>query len=863
MATDGILEKIAYTGVEVSLCLKNSLRRSDSIFYKGAVRGWPEAPFARQGTGWMHFPAQPRPDRPSSILHGNWWRDGFTSNNSPLVASVDGRISILSRANECRCCLSVFDASKSHECPSDRHNPGSAQRHPQRGSASLRPARDATSTSTPSPRDQGTSQSEQGDSDRDFSDVSQVVGYRDGVASAFVLQRLSFFDGRRLGGGKGARSFAAYDSRNRGRSVCFAAACRNIISCSKRDTCPHIEAVRDAFRAKGGRVPAGLPLDGFLALSCEEPAFLPPRRCTAEHCVQKTEEERQRGKTKAEETAPSGTKPKSEQGKRDHSAVRGNSVSDGADGEHTDDTEGEHTESLSDDSEHGRGSDTEASEASTAKTHNLSIVYGYTPPIAEIVQMTRTQLKAVSNELSLDTATTEIMKYNLAEYFHPNDLANLPQELHRHHQASLKGGVHKRGAKRKKKKLRATAGVVGREPDADAAQRDRAFKYAQRARRCVRGSMCTEHALQKQCAVDFLEQLESAEDDGDNIPDVPTDDAGVERGTNRAEAHDTSDLQEASSKVDDDDMPHEAMAWARKPREPPSADACSCSDSRCVAASACVHTPAGPTTGRPSRAAAELARKQPSFRAELLPAKAIESMHNSGGCSECSAAPSPKKAEVPSGAGCEVPISAHRGNTHTRLYLTPTQVEDFLYAISLAKAQAAAPVIPIAKNLYAVLRTEPDECSYSCPGGYSLVRAELSADPLRPEQGGTILSLACTCSEYRSCRTGMGGRSKKGSKKFCTCCLMVVAANVLDAPLERVKEGDSAWLLASRRHEQVSSQFHATNPCNAVCDTHTHTHTHTHTQHSAAHAQTHAHTHACTSTHGCRFSIFPLQKPNP
>ena len=54
----------------------------------------------------------------------------------------------------------------------------------------------------------------------------------------------------------------------------------------------------------------------------------------------------------------------------------------------------------------------------------------------------------------------------------------------------------------------------------------------------------------------------------------------------------------------------------------------------------------------------------------------------------------------------------------TRLYLTPTQVEDFLYAITLAKAQAAEPVIPIAKNLYAVLRTEPDECSYSCPGLY-------------------------------------------------------------------------------------------------------------------------------------------------
>ena len=833
MATDGTLEKLRYAGTQVSLCLRKSLKRSDSIFYKGVVRGLPAAPFARQGDGWMLFPARPRAERPSSILKGQWLHDEITCTDVPLLALVNGRIDpsqvLLRNATECRACLSVFDASKSHVCQSDRRNPDSAHRRPHLTSAP-RPASEDTSTSTPSPRREGTSQSEPGVSEPDFNDICHLVGFRDGVASAFVLQRLSFVDGRRLGGGKGARSFAAYDSQNLGRSVCFAAACRSTISCSTRDTCPHIEAVREAFNAKGIRVTGGLTLDGFLALSSEEPEFLQPRRCTADYCVTKTEEQQQRRKKKDEDATPAGRTEQSEQGKRAHAADHGDGVSE--------DTEGGHTGSLSEDSDHERGSDTEASEASTATTRHISIAYGYIPKIAEIVAMTRSQLRVVSDELSLDTeTTTENLKYNLAEYFHPNDLAILPKELHRHHEASLKGGVNKRRS-RKRKKTRATAGVVGREPDADAAARDQAFKYAQRARRCVRGSMCTEHALQKRLAVRLQERIESAEDE-DNLPDIPNDDANVEVGTNRAEADDTSALHDASSKRDDNTR-QDAMAWARPRRATSPASACSCSDEKCMADSAFGPTPAAPTTsrsanvpphgevvdagetafhtssgslsaaGRPSRAAADKARKQPTFLAEILPARTIESMHIAGGeeCCACSASPASKKGEVPSGTDREVPISAKTGNTHTRLYLTPTQAEDFLYAITLAKDNATQPVIPIAKNLYAVLRTQPDECSYSCPGGYSLVKAELRADPLRPEEGGTILSLGCTCSEYRSCRSGMGGRSKKGSKKFCTCCLMVVAANVLDAPLELLRQGDSAWLLASRRHEQVSSQIH-------------------------------------------------------
>ena len=58
------------------------------------------------------------------------------------------------------------------------------------------------------------------------------------------------------------------------------------------------------------------------------------------------------------------------------------------------------------------------------------------------------------------------------------------------------------------------------------------------------------------------------------------------------------------------------------------------------------------------------------------------------------------------------------------------------------------------------------------------------------------LEMHCTCSEFRSCTAGLGGKSRQAAARICTCCLVVVAANALANP-EDVANGKSAWLLAA------------------------------------------------------------------
>ena len=825
MVTDGVLEKLFYAGSDVSLCLHKTRKLETSTFYKGGVRGWPTSPFARQGPGWMHYPAHLRSERPHSILRGHWLNDKFTSVGAPLLASSSGtdqpRKILLSTASECRDCLSVYDARKQHLCPTDRRNPSSAKRRPQ-PSAAMPPARCQNEA-----RASHTSGDELNASDRQRNDVCQLVGFHDGLASAFVLQRLSFEKGQRLGGGKGARAFCAYDTQKRGRSVCFAAACRNSITCSMRDTCPHIEAVRDSLAVTGSRVPPGLTLDGYLALTTKEPEFLRPRRCTAEYCQEAVGQRRMKQPKRDVGDDAARQKQSCVTGKRSS----GDDRDERAEGKSDSDPSSSSSESSDSD-----GDDSQASTAATQEFNPRSIAYGYIPKISEVMGMSPSRLKAVSAELSLDaTCSPQNMQYNIIEYYNPDEVVNLPQKLHTAHEAFLNGSAQK-SRPHKRQRCKATAGVRGREADVDTAKKDQSFKYAERARRCVQGSMCTEHALQKSLAVSLYERIDSAESDDDvnaaEDAEVDDDVPGPSHAEGAAEAdvlaqecekceEEQADAESELGGSSSQGMRQSPMAWAEKPKRgvksSPLRECEGCSSSECnngtpddvIAESAVACNSVGgeeATLKRPQRGAAKRAQSKPGFRSEVLPSRVIEFLQQQ----DCKAPTGPTACRGPTDVGGAMsvdgdePVGAERGKEHTRIHLSPSQAEDFLYSITLAKARGGEPVIPISKNQYAVLRTEPDQCSYSCPGGYSLVKAELSADPLRATVGGTILSLSCTCSEYRSCRTGMGGRSKKGSKKFCTCCIMVVAANVLDAPLARLRRGDSPWLLASRRHIPVS-----------------------------------------------------------
>ena len=840
---------LRYQGSQVSLCLHRTPFYTTSTFYKGEVRGYPNLPFARQGEGWMHFARQrhgPRP-RPPSILQGHWYEDQLSSRQGKLHASLAGRPDeskvLLHEALECQLCLTVYSSvnagnGEKHVCPSDRKQHRAAKRLCPSASLEVVGGKEHSRNEGASTND--SSKNEGSEHAKPSNPGCQLVGFQDGVASAFVMQRLSFADGSRLGGGAGARAFAAYDTLGRGRSVCFAATCRSSITCSLRDTCPHIEAVRDVFNSEGTNVPPGLSLDGYLGLCSATPADLPPRRCTAPQC-QETQQRTTTNQRQKREPTEGVSAPLEEHGAASHSAVGGSHASD-ADCP---------VESSADVDEEGE-SDGELSDASTADTEpndmTGSIAYGYVPSVAEILSptMRTTRLRAICDELSLDATTCRAnLQYNLVEFYHPEDVATLPSRLQELH-AATQGVAQARRPHRTKRPL-PKMGVVNRAPDKDTAAKEQAFKYERRALRCLNGSMCREHARQKSYGIRLHDRIRALDDVHDELADTDAEE-------DESAVPDAEEDESAATKAGEDESAdmdaEEVSACAECETLPPSTHVGSTGQARNEASNAqcarngargeavgqegkavqgdaqplnpsasetCSGGSAAVMTSRTRRAAAVRAQAAPSFQGERLSSKELESRQEKLRQGD-EIRPSPmawaSKSNRPRAKGaspakddcpCCEPSDASKNVgeefRYTKLHLTPTQADDFLYSITLARNRGAAPVVPIAHDHYAVLRTEADECSYSCPGGYSLVKAALRQDPIRP--GGTILSFHCTCSEYRSCRAGMGGKSKKGSKRFCTCCLMVVAANVLDAPLERIKQGDSAWLIAGRQHANV------------------------------------------------------------
>lgn len=164
------------------------------------------------------------------------------------------------------------------------------------------------------------------------------------------------------------------------------------------------------------------------------------------------------------------------------------------------------------------------------------------------------------------------------------------------------------------------------------------------------------------------------------------------------------------------------------------------------------------------------------------------------GCGEASAEQSAPQAV---GQRLDLPVLA----------LTSDMVDDFLYSIVLSRFRSTAPVVSIADDYYAVLRSDYSEGGYRSPGGYSLVHMHLlqercsssdkdAGDPL-PE-GAARLRFHCSCSEFAACRTGMGGRSRSSAARICTCCLMVVAAKALSTTNSELRLSCNLWLLAAR-----------------------------------------------------------------
>ena len=134
--------------------------------------------------------------------------------------------------------------------------------------------------------------------------------------------------------------------------------------------------------------------------------------------------------------------------------------------------------------------------------------------------------------------------------------------------------------------------------------------------------------------------------------------------------------------------------------------------------------------------------------------------------------------------------------SHTILQLTELQVEDFLYSLVLARERRTTPIVRLSDNRYAVLRAEPEESNYSTQGGWSTVTAHL--DQISGSSS-SVLRMQCNCSEYKACSASLGGKSKRATARLCTCCLMVVAAEILTSPIEKLQSGQGAWSLAAQR----------------------------------------------------------------
>ena len=799
--------------------------------FKGRIRGFSHAPFARNGPGWLHKPArvqhpdQTKPPRPACILKGHWVNDELITKNAELVASDNGDMDpsrvFAKDVTECRACLSVFQRAwtRAHVCLAQRENTSSP-----RPRAKVKASKAGGSTPNTQKPD----------------DTCVIVGLNDGVAEAFVLQRLSFSDGSRLGGGAGARCFASFDTKGNGRSVCFSATCRNAIMCSLRDTCPHIESIKNKIEDASSTVSSGLGLDAFLALTTDEPADLRPRRCRAQFCSDRAPSMTKAEATKDAAAAPAGSNAAADQGGGGGNDGGGEGRSGGHVGGDVQEVAG--AKRAAEDESEGE-EDYDNSEDEDARTVQLEeqdcvTAYGYTPKVDEILRMSPSQLRALCDQLSFDARTCpQLLQYTLVEYYHPEAVSTLPQKLKDAKDAASNSRKTPAPPRKRKrlKKVEKVGGAVGRAPDADTATRLQDFRYAERARRCVKGSMCMEHAAQKVLAVQWHEELDAVDLDSEELQPSTTDD-----GQKQLEPTPTSAEADAAPAPHCDTSADAGGAGGEVSVAELCASLCdTCNPTTDAAFEAIVDGRALPVA---MAAAMDVSHTVPNAldSATTTWAQSIKSMKlrrvgapcespscadPSCGTAACGTAATASRSTNPS----EPPAVAHHSTTtapsaagpkaipddvpatetqspfptktRTKLHLTPTMVDDFLYSITLAKARSTQPVIPIASNHYAVLRSEANECSYSCPGGYSIVKAVLREDPDR--RGSSVLSLSCNCSEYRSCRSGMGGRSKKGSARFCTCCAMVVAANILDAPVERVANGDSAWLIAGRRHGKV------------------------------------------------------------
>ena len=739
----GTFHDAQYIGEEAILVLKQADTLEDAIICIGHIQGNSSAPFARSGPGclFVSYKATKR-----AILRGVWWHDRFVSTHqTPLTTSEDPSMVLLRNATECHACLVVSDAQHSHRCRAVRQQFASSAR------LHKRPAPKGTS---------GTS--------------VHLVGYDGCVFGAFVKQNISFQTGKVQEGGGGSYCYVEVNEPDPERSKCFAAKCCDTLSCRRIKRCPHLdlamqrissERSSDAGLVIGAK---GRSLDGFLALTgVVDPAGLPPRICHAPQCrvadVGGAGEEQ--GGSQREES------------QREEPRVGGSD--DSSDGE----SDGESDEE----------SESQATQFAAATT------YGYIPTVNECLTMRVARARGLAFVNGIEcpgdsTGNRAVLRYLMVEHFHPDEVGQVPASYKAAAEAASTGSQSSRPAKRK---LGGARRRKSGDPGLQMAIEH--FRIAYRTRRCVAGSMCREFANQKALAVDYLDRLNKQPVYASNAHETAesSDDAARSKGDDECAGNDKgAGAVPETVKRNDGALSGNACGNCEDDDQCAGNEQCSCD--------APTFPPAKRAAGTQlERALAQLSFDRPGKNA--LVANTTARVRCARGVADAPVATKDVAGDsvatedddlLHSEEGATAQSAPSAAVQYTQLPLTPMQVDEFLHSIQLAKQRRTHVVIPLGPNLYSVLRRSYEDCSYTTPGGYSLVSARLLPSPSSVSSSATHLEMHCNCSEFRSSRSGLGGKSRTGSAKTCTCCYIVIMANALRASPEDICSGKSVWLLA-------------------------------------------------------------------
>lgn len=117
--------------------------------------------------------------------------------------------------------------------------------------------------------------------------------------------------------------------------------------------------------------------------------------------------------------------------------------------------------------------------------------------------------------------------------------------------------------------------------------------------------------------------------------------------------------------------------------------------------------------------------------------------------------------------------------------ISASDVEEIIYAISIANERESCPVVAVGGGVFFVLRSGPRSASYSTHAGYNRVTLRLRDEALDDEfshkEGEGTQSVVrtrvchtCTCSEFRAQSATSGGKSRVGFSRHCLDILIVI-----------------------------------------------------------------------------------------